>query len=813
MQVSTSNDVKIYNLSAGKSIPQWLSERKRRNLERKDFVFAAGTYKPTLKCFDVNDLSLKFERGLDADVVKIVPLTEDYSKALFFLLSSVDLLSDLQVVLLEKDRYLEFHARFGRYFRMRIPKFGRDVAFCREASDLFIVGNGPDVYRLNIEEGKFLSPLSTQADELNCCEFNDFHQLFVCGTSNGTVEAWDHRDGQRAGVLNCDLDQYKEDALVLDGNPMVTSCKFKDALNLAVGTSTGHNHNLGLPIHGLDFVPEQDLVLSMDTRVLKMWKEQSGEPFAAIEPGAKLVEFVLLFFANDAPKMLQYFVPALGPAPKWCYYLDSLTEELEETEQPAVYDDYKFVTPQHVEQNGKAVQKKKKLASTLLEDARFKDLFANPDFQVDAESEHFQQIASRLQKHRDQHGDGRDYSEDEDEEIPTVGALDLNDANEARAKPKQRELSMDFDEDDEEEEEESDEDDEERRATIRWTFRTSASPRDDSAPIRTLPPTRTTRRKEKEDEEDEKEAPKQPPKPQRFKLVGMPVKPVELVVYEYDPKPASEIVEKHELAAALGPNGPLADAQQANERLTNFAATVDRFNRVLLLTDDLKVDRFFCPARAAINEERVQWADRAADAYERLRAEVAEFEAAFKQDPQGLDEKYVHSLRALLTAAGERLRTGDRQTRIEELDAPKAAAHADAQPPTAASLSERLARINHVLSAGDDAAAPRFTYPLEVIVEELIFQVRDAPPTTSMNTEIGAALNGLQDYLRHTKDDFNTKCCLREMLENADTLAAARSDLAKAAAEVESGVKDGESPILRQLDELVEQVGRLAAKK
>lgn len=43
----------------------------------------------------------------------------------------------------------------------------------------------------------------------------------------------------------------------------------------------------------------------------------------------------LLFFANEAPKMLQYFVPAIGTAPKWCSYLDTVTEELEETEQPA----------------------------------------------------------------------------------------------------------------------------------------------------------------------------------------------------------------------------------------------------------------------------------------------------------------------------------------------------------------------------------------------------------------------------------------------------------------------------------------------
>ncbi len=35
MQVSRTNDVKIYNLSAGKTLPEWISERKRRQLVKQ----------------------------------------------------------------------------------------------------------------------------------------------------------------------------------------------------------------------------------------------------------------------------------------------------------------------------------------------------------------------------------------------------------------------------------------------------------------------------------------------------------------------------------------------------------------------------------------------------------------------------------------------------------------------------------------------------------------------------------------------------------------------------------------------------------
>ncbi|VDM50071.1 unnamed protein product [Toxocara canis] len=260
MQLSIANDVKIYNLSAGKSIPEWISERKRRKLEQKDigieavigfnitfvdirrriqliqdfdmpdvshtvdispdgrYVFATGTvdflgaitnvqlwgtYKPFVKCFDLNDISLKFSRGLDADVIKMVVLSDDYSKVYFQQVERLPVASWFQFVLLEEDRYIEMHAAFGRYFRMRIPKFGRDMAFCREASDLFIVGSSSEIYRLNLEQGQFLEPLVTSSSSLTCCEFNDDHQLFVCGTIDARVEAWDHRDRSRAGILDC----------------------------------------------------------------------------------------------------------------------------------------------------------------------------------------------------------------------------------------------------------------------------------------------------------------------------------------------------------------------------------------------------------------------------------------------------------------------------------------------------------------------------------------------------------------------------------------------------------------------------------
>jgi len=60
----------------------------------------------------------------------------------------------------------------------------------------------------------------------------------------------------------------------------------------------------------------------------------------------------MMMMACEEPKMQIYYTPALGPAPKWCSFLDNLTEELEEEVAPTVYDDYKFVTREELEKLG-----------------------------------------------------------------------------------------------------------------------------------------------------------------------------------------------------------------------------------------------------------------------------------------------------------------------------------------------------------------------------------------------------------------------------------------------------------------------------
>ena len=60
------------------------------------FVYTAGVYKPRIRCYELDQLSMKFERHLDAEVVAMQCLSQDYSK----------------VAMLLADRSLEIHARY-----------------------------------------------------------------------------------------------------------------------------------------------------------------------------------------------------------------------------------------------------------------------------------------------------------------------------------------------------------------------------------------------------------------------------------------------------------------------------------------------------------------------------------------------------------------------------------------------------------------------------------------------------------------------------------------------------------------------------
>jgi len=205
MRLSTLNGVKIYDLSAGKSLPEYMEEAKKRNIKLKalddyrnrieliqdfsfsvashrvrtsadgNYIVASGVYPPRVKIFETSELGMKVERGIDAEVIQMQILSDDYSK----------------IALLCDDRNIELHAQYGRHFKIRIPKFGRDMAYNPHTAELLAVGATNEIYRLNLSLGRFSSPFISDAEELTCVAYSSQLELAATGSIDGRVEFWD----------------------------------------------------------------------------------------------------------------------------------------------------------------------------------------------------------------------------------------------------------------------------------------------------------------------------------------------------------------------------------------------------------------------------------------------------------------------------------------------------------------------------------------------------------------------------------------------------------------------------------------------
>ena len=210
------------------------------------------------------------------------------------------------------------------------------------------------------------------------------HNLLAFGTSLGTVEFWDSRSRGRVGLL-----QGPSQPHLVDGRQEVTALEFAPSgLQVATGSSTGliHIYDLrspvpllkkdqgyGYPINTLIFLASststrsqvsEPKVLSADKRIIKIWDAQNGSPWTSVEPAVDLNSVAwckdsgMLLTANEGRQQHSFFIPQLGPAPKWCTFLDNLVEEMSEdpndpnafTGQQAgdVYDNYKFLTIQQL---------------------------------------------------------------------------------------------------------------------------------------------------------------------------------------------------------------------------------------------------------------------------------------------------------------------------------------------------------------------------------------------------------------------------------------------------------------------------------
>ncbi|CCE93083.1 ribosome biosynthesis protein ENP2 TDEL_0F02720 [Torulaspora delbrueckii] len=381
LKSTSASDISVYQVSGtnvARSLPDWIAKKRRRNLKNdleyqnrveliQDFEFseasnkikispdgesamATGTYKPQIHVYDFANLSLKFERHTDSENVDFLILSDDWTKS----------------VHLQNDRSIQFQNKGGLHYTTRIPKFGRSLAYNKINCDLYVGASGDELYRLNLEQGRFLNPFKLDTEGVNHVSTNDTNGLIAVGLEENVVEFWDPRARSRVSKLHLE-NQF-------DSSPFqVTATSFRDdGLNFACGTSSGYSYLYDLrsqepsivkdqgygyeikKIIWLDNVGTENKILTCDKRIAKIWDRIDGKAYASMEPNVDIndIEHIpgtgMFFTANEGIPMHTYYIPNLGPSPRWCSFLDSITEELEEKPSDSVYSNYRFITKDDV---------------------------------------------------------------------------------------------------------------------------------------------------------------------------------------------------------------------------------------------------------------------------------------------------------------------------------------------------------------------------------------------------------------------------------------------------------------------------------
>ncbi|KAI9640651.1 Small ribosomal subunit biogenesis [Ciborinia camelliae] len=397
MKLTNPNEIPVYTISGASTarpLPDWLARKRKRSLkndpeyanrvellqdfefeeasscirvsEDGEWVMSTGTYKPQIHTHYLPHLSLSFARHTTTLNHSFVLLSNDYTKSLH----------------LQTDRKLEFHTQGGCHYQTRLPRYGRDLVYDKSSTEALIpaVGVNADglgeVYRLNLEIGRYMKPyqIDVGGDDLttagggalqggihtgsvNCAAIaEESHNLMAFGTSIGTVEFWDSRSKARVGILAGQQGQ-------------ITALDFdRSGISIATGSSEGlvqlydlrrpvpilsKDQGYGYPIKTLMHMTtssQEKKILSADKRIIKLWDEADGKAWTSVEPAVDINSVAwcknsgMLLTANEGKQQHAFFIPQLGPAPKWCSFLDNMVEEMAEEAPSETYDNYKFLT-------------------------------------------------------------------------------------------------------------------------------------------------------------------------------------------------------------------------------------------------------------------------------------------------------------------------------------------------------------------------------------------------------------------------------------------------------------------------------------
>jgi WD40 repeat protein len=89
-------------------------------------------------------------------------------------------------------------------FAVFFNQAGRDLMFHHGTCDLYTVGSTHEIYRLNLEQGRFLKPFESSSPAINVCGINPAFGWLGFGGADGTFELWDPRERKCVSSIRID---------------------------------------------------------------------------------------------------------------------------------------------------------------------------------------------------------------------------------------------------------------------------------------------------------------------------------------------------------------------------------------------------------------------------------------------------------------------------------------------------------------------------------------------------------------------------------------------------------------------------------
>ena len=152
--------------------------KKIKQTNDDSYLIAYGEYPPQIRCFDLYNLTLKFQRTINTEVKDFEIISENWEK----------------LILLRSDKFLEFHSKSGFYYQVKIPDTSNSLFFDILSNILYIFSIKNEIFRFNVEEGKFISSIISNLDYYNTASARSFlGDCLGLGNSKGIMEFWDFK--------------------------------------------------------------------------------------------------------------------------------------------------------------------------------------------------------------------------------------------------------------------------------------------------------------------------------------------------------------------------------------------------------------------------------------------------------------------------------------------------------------------------------------------------------------------------------------------------------------------------------------------